>query len=172
MSIVSHSDLTLTQFWWLPPPPAPDSCPTVCSSFLPWFGFFFMPWDTQKGPGPSQEHLPGLYSSTRMLKKQSRHEWNKELTTPKGEGGRPADHSRKALCVLESIRKVPHLPAAGQRRWKIPVLALSALWQGFCLQGKEQMFPKLPGIYLPCSHLQQTVHCRFNLYGSVSLVGQ
>lgn len=34
------------------------------------------------------------------------------------------------------------------------------------------MFPKLPGIYQPCSHLQQTGHCRFNLYGSMSLVGQ
>lgn len=34
------------------------------------------------------------------------------------------------------------------------------------------MFLKLLGIYQPCSHLQQTVHCRFNLCGSVSLVGQ
>lgn len=34
------------------------------------------------------------------------------------------------------------------------------------------MFPKLPGIYQPCSHLQQTGHCRFNLYSSVSRVGQ
>lgn len=29
-----------------------------------------MPWDTQKAPGPSQERLPGLYGSTRTLKKE------------------------------------------------------------------------------------------------------
>lgn len=34
------------------------------------------------------------------------------------------------------------------------------------------MFPKLPRIYRPCSHLQQTGHCRFNVYGSISLVGR